>query len=97
MKCHSIFKFTVLTDIICCDYLGNKNRFVVIYHLLSVKKSLRLRVVTSIKSAPEHTLFSVVALYKGANWLEREVWDMFGIYFVNHPDLKKILSDYTFS
>lgn len=94
-KFHSIFKFSTLTDIICCDNLGSKNRFVVIYHLLSIKYNIRLRIMTSIKATD--SLFSIVTLFKGANWLEREVWDMFGIYFVHHPDLKKILSDYTFS
>jgi NADH dehydrogenase (ubiquinone) Fe-S protein 3 len=94
---HSILKYSILTDIICCDYLGNKDRFVIIYHLLSIKYNIRLRVVTSIKSAEKICLVSVVSLYKGSNWLEREVWDMFGIYFIAHPDLKKILTDYTFS
>jgi NADH:ubiquinone oxidoreductase subunit C len=62
--------------------------------LLSLKYKFRLRIKLYVNE--NEYISSIVGLYSGANWLERENWDMFGIYFINHPDLRKILTDYGF-
>lgn len=84
----------VLVDIAAVDYPDRKDRFEVVYILLSIQQNCRLRVKTRINElTPMATLTS---LFPAANWFEREVWDMFGIYFANHPDLRRILTDYGF-
>jgi NADH-quinone oxidoreductase subunit C len=83
-------KFDMLADITAVDYLGRTPRFDVVYHLLSLSLGHRLR----IKVRPEDTepaVDSLTPLWNSANWLEREVWDMFGIRFTGHSDLKRIL------
>lgn len=83
--------FNFLTDITAVDYLGKKEpRFEVVYHLYSFRLRHRLRVKVPV---PEQNpvVESLSSLWKGANWLEREVWDMFGIRFQGHPDLRRIL------
>lgn len=85
--------FDFLTDITCVDYLHYRDaehRFGVIYLLTNLDKNLGLTVRTHLDE-PEPTLPSVVFLWEGANWMEREVWDMFGIKFDGHPDLRRIL------
>ena len=72
------------------------NRFEVIYQLLSFKKNLRIRVKSRLKNAQVMLVDSVAELWPSANWAEREVYDMFGIYFKNHPDLRRVLTDYGF-
>ena len=77
------------------DYLGFpgrsvKERFEVVYHLYSLKAGHRLRVKVPVPQE-DPTVDSLVPLWKGANWLEREVWDMFGIRFHGHPDLRRVL------
>lgn len=83
--------FDFLTDITAVDYLGKREpRFEVVYHLYSMQKKHRLRVKVPVpEEDPE--VESLVPLWKGANWLEREVWDLFGIRFGGHPDLRRIL------
>jgi NADH-quinone oxidoreductase subunit C len=85
------FAFDFLSDITAVDYLGKKEpRFEVVYHLLSLGRNRRLRVKVPVpEAAPE--VDSLVPLWKAADWLEREVWDMFGIRFRGHPDLRRIL------
>jgi NADH-quinone oxidoreductase subunit C len=83
-------QFNMLADITAVDYLGRDPRFDVVYHLASLPLGHRLR----IKVRPEDAapaVDSLVPLWGSANWLEREVWDMFGIRFIGHPDLKRIL------
>lgn len=76
-------------------YLMDKPRFAVVYHLLSTKKNHRLRVKLFIEEA--HLIIpSVHHLWKGANWFEREAYDLYGILFEGHPDLRRILTDYGF-
>lgn len=83
--------FSFLTDVTAVDYLGNKEpRFEVVYHLYSFQTGGRLRVKVSVPEA-DLVVDSLTPLWRGANWLEREVWDMFGIRFLGHPDLRRIL------
>lgn len=83
--------FNFLTDITAVDYLGKKDpRFEMVYHLHSLRLNRRLRVKVPVPEA-DPVVESLASLWKGANWLEREVWDMFGIRFHGHPDLKRIL------
>jgi NADH-quinone oxidoreductase subunit C len=72
------------------------NRFEVIYQLMSISKNVRLRVKCKLKDEPLILVESVADLWSSADWSEREVYDMFGIYFNNHPDLRRVLTDYGF-
>jgi NADH-quinone oxidoreductase subunit C len=81
--------FEVLVEVTCADYLPRAPRYEVVYHLLSVSKRERLRV--KVRVPADATLATVQGVYPGAGWLEREVWDMFGIVFDGHPDLRRLL------
>ncbi len=86
--------FDMLVDITAVDFLGRDLRFEVVYHLRSMKTGSRLRIkvqVAQIEEGPSPEVPSVVSLWPAANWLERETFDMFGIKFVDHPDLRRIL------
>ncbi|AIT09508.1 NADH-quinone oxidoreductase subunit C [Candidatus Francisella endociliophora] len=72
------------------------NRFEIIYQLLSMENNVRVRVKCKLKDAQIILIDSVSDLWASANWAEREVYDMFGIYFNNHPDLRRVLTDYGF-
>lgn len=83
-----------MTDIVVYDTPGKKNRFSLVYNLFSLKYNTRLFVNLQIsEGSPVNTLFD---LFKSADWLERESFDMFGVYFVNHPNFRRILTDYGF-
>jgi NADH-quinone oxidoreductase subunit C len=82
-------RFEVLTEVTAADYLPRAPRYEVVYHLLSVSKRLRLRL--KVRVAAEATIATVQSVYPGAGWLEREVWDMFGIVFDGHNDLRRLL------
>ncbi len=85
--------FDLLVDITCVDYLyyrGAKDRFGLVYLLANTATNERITVRTFVND-PEPRVRSVVDLWEAANWLEREVWDMFGIRFDGHPDLRRIL------
>nr|CAX68921.1 NADH-quinone oxidoreductase subunit C [uncultured bacterium] len=84
--------FSVLMDLCGVDYLwqNRKPRFEVVYHLYSISKNHRLRVKVALQEE-DLTIPSVAPLWPAANWYEREAWDMFGIKFVGHPNLKRIL------
>lgn len=84
------FAFNILTDLTAVDFLGREPRFEVVYHLYSIPLNHRIRVKIRI-SEDDAIVPSVSSLWKSANWLEREVWDMFGIRFTDHPDLRRIL------
>ncbi len=86
--------FVQLMDVCGVDYPERAERFDVVYHLLSLKHNHRIRV--KIKTDEETTVPSVVDVYPSANWYERETWDMYGIMFDGHPDLRRLLSDYGF-
>jgi NADH-quinone oxidoreductase subunit C len=83
------FGFDFLSDLTAVDYLGVEPRFEVVYHLNSLKKNIRIRVKTPVGEDEE--VDTAIPLWPIANWLEREVWDMFGIRFKNHPNLKRLL------
>jgi len=82
--------FDVLVDITAVDYPDRKPRFTVVYHLLSLQFSRRLRLKVGAEDG-EPVLDSLTPWWGSADWLEREVWDMFGIRFTGHPNLKRIL------
>jgi NADH-quinone oxidoreductase subunit C len=77
-------------DVTAVDFLGRTPRFEVVYHLYSMSQGHRLRVKILVEEA-DPAVPSLSALWHAANWLEREVWDMFGIRFDGHPDLRRIL------
>ena len=83
-----------LIDITAIDYPGNEKRFTLVYNLLSVSKNFRIKVKT--KTNEDNPVYSVTEVFPCANWYEREVWDLFGIRFLGHPDLRRILTDYDF-
>jgi NADH/F420H2 dehydrogenase subunit C len=96
LKNHSKTKFNLLVDIACVDFLNFKdNRFQMNYLLLSCFHNSRLTV--SFWLNEKDVIQSSTNIFSGANWLEREVWDMYGIFFYNHSDLRRILTDYGFS
>jgi NADH-quinone oxidoreductase subunit C len=86
--------FTQLSDITAADYPSRKNRFDVIYQLLSVSLNQRLRLKAEIGDGDVAP--SVSHLFSSAVWAEREIWDMFGIFFSGHNDLRRLLTDYGF-
>ncbi len=94
LKKHINFQYNLLSCISGVDLLLNKYRFSIVYDFLSLTYNSRLRVKTFTNEVT--TVDSIVSLYVNANWWEREVWDLFGIYFQNHPDLRRILTDYGF-
>ena len=87
-------RFKQLIDITAVDYPENEKRFKIIYLLLSHENNLRMQV--SIKIEDEQHVPSISKIYPSANWMEREVFDMYGISFKDHPDLRRILTDYGF-
>ena len=87
-------QFKMLMELCGVDYPERKDRFDVVYCLLSLTLNQRIRV--KIQTDVDVAVPSVVKVFSAANWWEREAWDLFGIYFSNHPDLRRILSDYGF-
>ena len=94
LKTNSETKFRQLIDITAVDYPDNERRFKLIYLLLSHEKNQRLLINFSIKE--NEVVPSVTSIFPSANWMEREVYDMYGIEFKDHPDLRRILTDYNF-
>ncbi len=86
--------FQEMIDITAVDYPEREQRFELVYHFLSLTHNHRIRVKTNTNE--EMPIDSIVDLYPAANWFEREVFDMYGIAFSNHPDLRRILTDYGF-
>jgi NADH dehydrogenase (ubiquinone) Fe-S protein 3 len=94
LKNHTNCQYKVLSDLCVVDYITKKERFEVIYNLLSIRFNSRIRVKIVITEL--QPIDSITTIYKAAAWWEREAWDMFGIFFTNHPDLRRILTDYGF-
>jgi NADH-quinone oxidoreductase subunit C len=87
-------RFSSLVDITAVDYPERAQRFDVVYHFLSMYRNQRIRVKVAVRE--EEMVPSLVDLHPSANWFEREVFDMFGILFSGHPDLRRLLTDYGF-
>jgi NADH dehydrogenase (ubiquinone) Fe-S protein 3 len=94
LKNHTQTQFKQLSEITCIDYPYKLNRFEIVYVLLSIRFNTRITISTFVNEY--QYVESVVSLYRNANWFEREAWDMFGVYFLNHPDLRRLLTDYGF-
>jgi NADH-quinone oxidoreductase subunit C len=88
------FQFTQLIDVCGADYPEREHRFEVVYHMLSMKKNLRIRL--KVQVGDDATVPTACGVFPTANWFEREVWDMYGVFFSDHPDLRRILTDYGF-
>ncbi|HEY3799609.1 MAG TPA: NADH-quinone oxidoreductase subunit C [Caulobacteraceae bacterium] len=88
------FQFQQLIDVCGADYPQREKRFDVVYHLLSMTKNRRVRV--KIQTDEDTPVPSIVGVYPAADWFEREVFDMYGVFFEGHPDLRRILTDYGF-
>ncbi|MEH6749237.1 MAG: NADH-quinone oxidoreductase subunit C [Paracoccaceae bacterium] len=87
-------RFSTLVDLTAVDYPGREKRFDVVYHFLSMYRNQRIRLRVAIRE--DEMVHSITNIYPSANWFEREVFDMFGILFSGHPDLRRILTDYGF-
>ena len=85
---------TQLSDLTAVDFPERPERFDVVYQMLSVNNNVRLRIIT--RADEGDIVPSVIGLFRSADWAEREVWDMFGIYFSGHPDMRRLLTDYGF-
>ena len=94
LKDNEVLLFNQLIDITAIDYPSNDFRFELIYLLISLKLNQRLLLKVSLKDG--ENIESICSIYKSANWYERECYDLFGINFINHPDLRRIMTDYNF-
>ena len=94
LKDNDICQFRQLTDIAGVDFPERQNRFDIVYHFLSFKNNSRIRVKTEINE--NEAIQSITQIFPAANWFEREAFDMYGIQFKDHPDLRRILTDYGF-
>jgi NADH dehydrogenase (ubiquinone) Fe-S protein 3 len=94
LRDHTGTQFKLLMDITAVDYPSKSERFEVVYNLLSLHYNTRIRIKTCVDELTP--VESLVPLYNAASWWERETWDMFGIFFAHHPDLRRIVTDYGF-
>ena len=94
LKTNNKCKFKQLIDILAVDFPGEEDRFKIYYLLLSHENNIRIKIVSQIQI--DSKVPSITKIYPSANWMEREVFDMYGIKFKNHPDLRRILTDYNF-
>jgi len=86
--------FNQLSDLTAVDYPERPERFEMVYQLLSMRNNMRMRILVAVGEG--QAVPSATAVYSAANWAEREAWDMFGIFFAGHPDLRRLLTDYGF-
>ncbi|MDC3091437.1 NADH-quinone oxidoreductase subunit C [Rickettsiales bacterium] len=94
LKDHPNTNFDLLIDISAVDYPDRVLRFEIVYQFLSISLNLRLKL--KLKVEDNEFVDSISSIYPSSNWYEREIWDLFGIGFKNHPDLRRILTDYDF-
>ena len=94
LKGDATCRFSTLVDITAVDYPGRAKRFDVVYHLLSMYQNHRIRLRVAVRE--KDMVPSLTEVHPSANWFEREIFDMFGILFSGHPDLRRILTDYGF-
>ena len=87
-------QFWSLIDVTAVDWPGRERRFDVVYHLLSPKQNLRIRVKVEIDEVTP--VPSIIGVFTGANWFERETYDLYGLLFTGHPDMRRLLTDYGF-
>lgn len=95
LRSDSSCRFSTLVDITAVDYPSRAQRFDVVWHFLSMYQNHRIRVKVAIRE--DEMLPTLTGIFPAANWFEREIFDMFGIMFTGHPDLRRILTDYGFS
>jgi NADH-quinone oxidoreductase subunit C len=88
------FGFLNLTDVCGVDYPAREKRFDVVYHLLSPRQNVRIRV--KVMTDADTPVPSITSIFPGADWFEREAYDLYGVAFTGHPDLRRILTDYGF-
>jgi len=88
-------QFSTLIDVTAIDYPEKQKRFTIVYHFLSMVQNQRIRISANISEG--EVVPSIIALHPSANWFEREVFDMYGIFFSGHPDLRRLLTDYGFT
>ena len=94
LKYDDRLKFKQLIDIAAIDYPNKEKRFEIVYLLLSIENNARVKLLINFETNEKIT--SITKIFPSANWMEREVFDMYGIKFTNHPDLRRILTDYNF-
>lgn len=94
LKTNEKLEFIQLTDLTAVDYPERPLRFELVYQLLSVSNNKRMRILCSIDDG--QIIPSITGIFKSAEWPEREVWDMYGLFFSDHPDLRRLLTDYGF-
>jgi len=94
LKTDASCQFSTLVDITAVDYPSRAKRFDVVYHFLSMYQNHRIRIKTSVRD--DEMVPSIISVHPSSNWFEREVFDMYGILFSGHPDLRRILTDYGF-
>ncbi|KAI1095663.1 hypothetical protein F5B19DRAFT_313100 [Rostrohypoxylon terebratum] len=94
LKYNTAAEFTQVSSVTAVDFPTRDQRFEIVYNMLSVRHNARLRVKTYADEASP--VPSITPLFDGANWYEREVYDMFGVFFLGHPDLRRIMTDYGF-
>ena len=94
LKYHSAAQFKQVADITAVDYPSKEYRFEVVYNMLSHRHNARIRVKTY--ASETSPVPSITSLYEGANWYEREIYDLFGVFITNHPDMRRLMTDYGF-
>ena len=94
LKNTETLNFSQLTDLTAVDYPDRLQRFELVYQLLSIENNKRVRIICPIDDG--QIVPSITSIYKSAEWPEREVWDMYGLFFSDHPDLRRLLTDYGF-
>jgi len=95
LRDHPVLRFTTLIDICGVDYPERAQRFDIVYHLLSMRRNARIRI--KLMTGEMQPVPTTISVYPASNWFEREAFDMFGILFSDHPDLRRMLTDYGFS
>ncbi len=88
------YQFSCVIDVTAVDWPSREKRFDVVYHLLSPKKNLRVRIKVEIDE--KTAVPSIISVFPGADWFERETYDLYGVLFTGHPDMRRILTDYGF-
>jgi len=94
LKTNAACRFSTLIDITAIDYPAREKRFDAVYHLLSMHQNHRIRIKCAVRE--DQILPSISEIFPSANWFEREIFDMYGILFSGHPDLRRLLTDYGF-